>query len=436
MTFVNKGGIVKRKFFLYMAVFGTFICVGWRNGAVKHWKNWAGNQRCTATIVTPHTIQELQAAIQQAKKENKTIRPYGSSHSWSDIVCTDDYLINTDKLNKIVSIDHEKKHVTVQAGIKLKHLNKELAKIGLCLANQSAITEQSLAGVISTATHGSGKTGTFASFITRVKLVTADGSVLTLSETENPELFGAARTSIGSLGILAELTVHCEPLFKVRYETKTSTWTAMMNEYQQWLRDNDFMQFYWNVADDSVHITIHNRVNDDGTATHKESFIQKVKNVLPFKEVDYSYKMLSGRLAVAYMEEEIAIPITNFIPAAQAARELVRKEYQKSHMFSDILFRFVSAEKNNYLSPAADQDVVFFSITTSSMRGYEPFYKEFYNLMLTYGGRPHWGKINYLTHDDAAKLYGDKFNQFISVRKKLDPDGVFSNEFTKRVFGW
>ena len=384
----------------------------------KEWQNWAKNQTCNAPIVTPKNTQELTEIIKKAQKD--TVHAFGSSHSWSDIVCVDGYLINTDKLNKVVGVDLEKKQVTVQAGIKLNDLNKELAKLDLCLSNQGAITKQSLAGAISTATHGSGKTGTLASFVTNVQLLTADGNVRNFSATENSELFNATRTSMGTLGIMTELTVQCEPLFKVQRETKTSTWNTVLKNYKKLLEDNDFMEFYCNVSDDSVDIKIHNRVS------------QKTKA----RNTGNSYEMLAGTLIAKYVEEEIAIPQHRFVAAAQAARQLVQKNYAKSSMFDGILFRFVSSEKDNILCPASERDVVYFSITTSSKKGYEPFYREFYDLMLQYEGRPHWGKINYLTKTDVKKLYGTHYDQFVAARKKLDPTGMFSNNFTQRIFGW
>ena len=389
-------------------------------GHAKEWQNWAKNQSCTAQIVTPKNTQELTAIIKKAAEESATVHAFGSSHSWSDIVCVDGYLINTDKLNKVVGVDLEKKQVTVQAGIKLNDLNKELAKLDLCLSNQGAITKQSLAGAISTATHGSGTTGTLASFITNVQLLTADGSLKNFAATENSELFGAVRTSMGTLGIMTELTVQCEPLFKVQREDKKSTWNTVLKNYKKLLEDNDFMEFYWNVSDDSVDIKIHNRVSQKTKARNSGD----------------SYAMLAGTLIAKYVEEEIAIPQHRFIQAAQAARELVQKEHAKNSMFDGILFRFVSGEEHNILSPASGRDVVYFSITTSSKKGYEQFYKEFYDLMLQYEGRPHWGKINYLTKTDVKKLYGTNYDQFVAARKKLDPTGMFSNNFTQRIFGW
>lgn len=400
----------------------------------KPWHNWANTQQCNPTIITPSTVQELITIIEKAKKEGAKVHAVGSGHSWSDIVCMDGYLINTNKLNKIISVDQANKQVTVQAGIKLYDLNEQLAQLGLCLSNQGAITKQSLAGVVSTATHGSGKTGTFASFITKVQLLTADGKLLTISETENSELFGAARTSIGSLGIMTELTVQCEPLFMVQQEKQTSTWSSFAKNYKDLLNNNDYMQSYC-YANDNVEILMHNRVTPE--EKNNQTVVQKISNKLPFlKNTDYSYTMLSGTLWAIYMEEEIAIPLSRFVEAANAARALIQEQSESSRMFDGILFRFVSGETQNYLSPATDRDVVFFSITTASRSGYEPFYKKFYDLMLQYNGRPHWGKINYLTKADAQKLYGGNFEKFIGIRKKLDPNGMFSNAFTKRIFGW
>ncbi len=390
--------------------------------STKRWKNWGTNQNCSAPIVTPKNVTELLSLIKKAKKEHVTIHAYGSAHSWSDIALVDGYLVNTDLLNKIVSVNKKKNQVTVQAGIKLHHLNTELEKLGLSLPNQGAITKQSLAGVVSTATHGSGKTGTFASFIVGVELATADANLITISPTKNKDLWPAVRTSVGSLGIMTELTIQCEPLFYVTRTYQETNWEDVLKNYQKLLTSNDFMEFYWNVEDDSLQIKIHNRINPN-----------KAKKIT---DKNISYKMLSGTLIQKYVEEEIAVPRKQFVTAAQAARILVKKQWKKNHKIDGILFRFVSREKDNILSPASDDDVVYFSITTSPKTDYESFFKEYYNLLLSFGGRPHWGKINYLTHKDARLLYGKNLDAFIKVRQKLDPDGFFSNKFTKRIFGW
>jgi L-gulonolactone oxidase len=400
--------------------------------STKPWKNWGNNQTCSSPIVTPKNVKELLSIIKKAKKERVNIHAYGSAHSWSDIVCVDGYLVNTDQLNKIVSVDKRKHQVTVQAGIKLFALNKELEKLGLCLPNQGAITKQSLAGVVSTATHGSGKTGTFASFVVSVQLATADAKLITISPTQNKDLWPAVRTSVGSLGIMTELTIQCQPLFYLKRIYKQTSWQQALKEYETLLDDNDYMEFNWEKEDDSVHIKIHNRIDEPYDITVDE----KTKKASAKYSKNVSYKMLAGTLRVKYLEEEVAVPRKQFVAAAQAARKLVTKQWKKNHKFDAILFRFVTQEKDNLLSPAGDSDVVYFSIITNAKTGYESFYKEYYELLLSFGGRPHWGKINYLTHQDARGLYGKKLDAFIKVRKQLDPNGLFSNEFTQRIFGW
>ena len=179
----------------------------------KQWHNWAHNQTCNAKIFQPKNKDELIDIVLRTQKEKKTLHAYGTAHSWSDIALTNGYLINTDKLKKIVWVDPTTNQVTVQAGIKLHDLNNKLEDLGLSLPNQGAIMRQSLAGVVSTATHGSGKTGTFASFITKVQLLCADGTLRTISPAYNADLWPAVRTSMGTLGIMTELTIQCEPLF-------------------------------------------------------------------------------------------------------------------------------------------------------------------------------------------------------------------------------
>jgi L-gulonolactone oxidase len=192
--------MIKKIIVIFLGVFCMTI-------KAKQFENWAKNQKCEVNILTPKNTQELSVQLEKIKKEKATIRAYGTGHSWSDIICGANYLVDTSKLNKIISVDKKTNQVRVQTGIKLEELNKKLHKLNLCLSNQGAITKQSLAGVVSTATHGSGKTGTYASFITEVQLLTAQGQLINISKKENENFFDAVRTSIGSLGIMTEFTV-------------------------------------------------------------------------------------------------------------------------------------------------------------------------------------------------------------------------------------
>lgn len=377
------------------------------------WNNWGKTQSCKVQhIFYPANKQELVDAVKQASKEQRTINAYGSGHSWSNIVCAD-YLINTDKLNNIIAIDKEKKRAKVQAGIKIYELNKALAKQGLALENLAATTAPSLAGIISTATHGSGHTGTLASFVSEIELITTEGNSLILSPAEHPSEFAAAVTSMGSLGVIYAITVQCVPLFKIKQQYRATSWDDVKSHYQKWHKDHDYFQFTYDPYNEEVIIYTADKVNiNDKSGT-------------------FAYEVLGKPSHSLYKEEEIAVPIENIIEAAQATINLVKNYEKKGFTIHQILFRFVSADQNNYLSPATGRDVVYISITSETVN--EDFYKEFQTIMLVYKGRPHWGKINYLNYDLVHQLYGENLEKFIQVKKKLDPKNIFSPQFTKQI---
>ena len=427
------------------------------------WHNWAGNQVCESTqIIIPSSKKELQESISKAVRENKKIRAYGSGHSWSDIVCTDAYLIDTSKLNNVLSLDKKAGKIRVQAGIKLKDLVAYLAKHGLALPNQPAVLDQSIAGTLATATHGTGHTGTLADFVTEVELIAADGTSYLLSAQQEPDLFAASRVSIGSLGMVYAVTVHCEPSFMLEYRSEKDTLAAIKKKYKKLHQENDFFQFYIDPYSGDVSSDIWNRVTGNRTSgwlskvretagRWGSSIVEPLLNWSPRLQraatrwsvrasknsnIKPSYKALSGVPGALYFEQEISVPVSQLDVALDATLKLL-KEYEKKDIFvSTVLIRFVNAEHNSLLSPVAERNSAYVSVIVPAADGYEQLYRDMYHAVMPFGGRPHWGKINFLTKEDAQKAYGDNFEKFIAVRKQLDPNGVLSNAFTKRVFGW
>jgi len=130
-------------------------------------------------------------------------------------------LISLKKLNHILSIDLATMQVRVEAGITIKDLNKQLESYGLSLANQSATAEITLGGALSTASHGTGHTGTFSSFVIEIELMTADGIVHKVSPNSDSHIFNAASVSLGAIGIIYAVTLKCEPLFFVTESLET-----------------------------------------------------------------------------------------------------------------------------------------------------------------------------------------------------------------------
>jgi L-gulonolactone oxidase len=87
---------------------------------------------------------------------NKTVKVFGSGHSPSDLACSNDIMINIDKMDRLLHVDSKKCVATVQAGMSLHTLHKVLRENGISLSNLGSISDQSVAGVMATASHGTG----------------------------------------------------------------------------------------------------------------------------------------------------------------------------------------------------------------------------------------------------------------------------------------
>lgn len=174
-------------------------------------RNWDGSLGCRPRrFYQPRYEEEVVEIVREASDAGDTVRTFGAGHSWSPLVVTDDALINLDKLNRHVSTDRERQRVTVQAGIRIKDLNRLLLEQDppLGMRNLGSIGEQSIAGAISTGTHGTGlKLGGLHTQIVEMKLVTGDGRLLSISADEDPELMAAARVNLGALGVITQVTI-------------------------------------------------------------------------------------------------------------------------------------------------------------------------------------------------------------------------------------
>ena len=133
----------------------------------------------------------------------------------------------------------------VQGGITIHALNARLAAVGLALENLGDIDAQSIAGAISTATHGTGaRLRDIPSQVAALTLVLADGSTLRCSEQDDPELLRAARVGLGALGVVAEATLRCVPTFRLRGVNATAPLEQTLKRFEELSLANDHFEFY------------------------------------------------------------------------------------------------------------------------------------------------------------------------------------------------
>src|SRR6478672_4477856 len=193
------------------------------------WRNWSGSQRCApARVVRPRTRAELAAAVAEGPGP---VRVAGAGHSFSGAATTDGTLLSLDALARVLDADRASGLVRVEAGIRLHALSAELHSRGLAMPNLGDIDVQSLAGALSTGTHGTGaRLPNLSGQVESVELVLADGSERTV--TGGDELL-AARVSLGALGVVVAVTLRCVPAFRLRNTDHPEGLDDVLEELQE-----------------------------------------------------------------------------------------------------------------------------------------------------------------------------------------------------------
>lgn len=220
------------------------------------WHNHTGNQVCHPhRIVRPGSLAELVELVQRAEAERQTIRMTGTGHSWSDISLTEGYLLDPRSLSGVSSVEgeslseeaRERKLVRVLGGTPIHVLNDKLWEMGLGLPNMGGYDAQTLTGVVSTSTHGSGLAyGPFPDLVRSLDVVVSGGEVLRLEPADGPTLanpgplggdggapiqlvqddtlFHAAICGLGTLGLVHSMLIEVRERFWLNEVRTLSTW--------------------------------------------------------------------------------------------------------------------------------------------------------------------------------------------------------------------
>ncbi|KAI1851844.1 hypothetical protein JX266_002697 [Neoarthrinium moseri] len=182
--------------------------------------------------IQPESLEEIEHLVNLARKCRRRVTTVGCGHSPSAITCTSSWLVNLDNYNKILASDHTTGIVTMQSGIRLYQLSAELEKLGLAMPNLGSINHQSIAGAISTGTHGSSlQHGLLSEDILSLRITLADGTTKKCSRDENTELFRASLISLGALGIITEITFKAVPAYTLKWKQIIDKDVKMFNRW-------------------------------------------------------------------------------------------------------------------------------------------------------------------------------------------------------------
>jgi FAD-linked oxidoreductase len=427
------------------------------------WRNWAGDQRCApAAALRPASIEELCAAIARAGSEGRRVRVAGAGHSFSDIVCTDGLLLRLDRLASILDVDRSTGLVRAQAGITIRELSRQLDAHGLALENLGDVDAQTIAGAISTATHGTGaRMRNLSSQVSELTLALADGSTLVCSAERDAEVFRAARVGLGALGAIAEVTLRCVPAFTLHGVDAPAPLAQTLERFEELALGNDHFELFVFPHTDTALTRTNNRTdrpprprgrlsayaNDVLLTNHAFELFCRAGRRLPgmiprfnrlvtrlagsAERVDRSAAIFASPRLVRFTEMEYALPREHAPSAVRRVLELVARGGFAVPFPIEVR---TAAPDDAFLSTAGGRDSGFVAVHMYRGMEWEPYFRAVEAIMDELDGRPHWGKRHFQTADTLRSRYPE-WDRFNAVRARLDPAGRFANDWTERVLG-
>ncbi|PKF74854.1 D-arabinono-1,4-lactone oxidase [Chryseobacterium sp. PMSZPI] len=441
------------------------------------WINWAGNYSCLAeNYFEPETEEQIIDIVRFAGINKKKIRVVGSGHSFTPLALSNEILVSLKNYRNLISIGQD--FITCQGGMYLHELYSIMKVNNLSFPNFGVINKQTVAGALATGTHGSGlKHKSLSAQIKKIRIIQASGDILEISKDDvlkigNKELnlWDAASISLGTLGIVTEVTLQCEPLFYLKSEESIIGFDEYLDSMDEYAKKYEYFKAWWFPHTDKVYVfkaeripkelylekdklqnyTDEQRKRDSEidvlTAplfikSNEETFLIPKINAYcldffftPRIRVGTSFEILVHDETVPMVVSEYGLPILDNYhkKALKEFRDTLEHSGQKIHFPIDL--RYTAAE-SSWLSPSYQQDTFYIGMCIREYHKKEihPSMQLFFDVMKKYRACPNWGKLSDLSKTVLDERF-PKLKDFRELRNDLDPDGTFLNDFTKDIF--
>ena len=433
--------------------------------ALARWTNWSGSISCIPQdVVHPETVDDLVRLITAASHAGRCVKVVGAGHSFNDIAATSGLLLCLDRLSGLTDVDYDAGLVTVLAGTTIAELNVSLAAAGLALENLGDIDRQSIAGAISTGTHGSGANfGGLATQVRALTMITADGSQLHCSGVEHPDIFAAARIGLGALGVISEITLQCVPSFRLRAVEGPARMADILDGFDALVAENDHVDIHWFPHTDRALTKLNNSVahDHDGAGLPRwryllddellsnglfaggnrlgwarPSLIPRINQfssraLSPREYTGVSHAVFISPRRVRFNECEYAVPRTQLAPALHALRAWINDHDERVSFPVEVR---VAAADDIWLSTAYRRDTAYIAVHHYYKIDHRRYFAAFESIVAEHQGRAHWGKLHSLEAEQLRQLY-PCFDDFRQIRDRLDPGRTFDNAYLRRVLG-
>jgi L-gulono-1,4-lactone dehydrogenase len=455
------------------------------------WQNWAGTAAAEpARRYWPRTAEAIADAVKEAGSAGLTVRALGSGHSFTPAAATSGAALDLSGWTGIVTADAETRLVTVRSGTTIRALNAALDALGLAMPNLGDIDAQTIAGAISTGTHGTGaRLGGLATQVEALDLVLADGSVMSCSAGHRPDEFAAARVGLGALGVISTVTLRCVPAFTLAADERPLPLDEVTARFGEFAADNDHFEFYWFPYGRNALVKRNNRIPPAGapalpapagapaapppagapaapppaapppmpawrrfweydvmenaafgalcrTGRAVPALIKPLNRLAAATLSKRSYSETSHRVFVTprrvrFVESEYAVPRACLPDVLAELRRAVPR------LADPVMFPVeirLSAADDIWLSTAYGRDTAYVAIHQYVGLPYQEYFRVFESIVAAAAGRPHWGKMHTLDAGRLDALY-PRFGDFLRVRDQADPERRFANPYLEQVLG-
>ncbi|KGN33860.1 FAD-linked oxidoreductase [Knoellia sinensis KCTC 19936] len=429
------------------------------------WTNWAGTASASpARVVEPRCSDEVADVVVSAAARGEKVRVVGSGHSFTPLCATDGTHVRLTHLSGILDVDRALGRVRVAGGTPLHVLNPILEGLGLALPNLGDIDRQTIAGAIATGTHGTGvRHQGIASAVVGLTLVLADGSVVSVDDAHDVELFEAARVGLGAFGVVTEVELQCVPAFRLRALETQARLSDVLANYEQMVAEHDHVDVLWFKHSDRVLLKRNSRVDSSDAGESQPRWqawlddellgnrtleavnrlaaaaprLAPVINEISGRAIgnkdhtDVSWKVFCSSRKVRFKESEYAVPLASLPAVIGELRAWIDKHGTAYPFPAEI--RSLGAD-DVWLSTAYERESAYVAVQQYHRMDDGGIFAAFESIVREHDGRPHWGKLHTLGAEDFARLY-PRFGDVLRVRDRVDPDRRFANDHLTHVLG-
>ena len=427
----------------------------------KPWQNWAGNVRCQASHCSfPATLEEVQSELMRCTEEAERLRVVGRGHAHTPLAFSDENHMSLAHFTGIESVDKPRKRVWVRAGTRMGRLGQSLARRGLALDIHGDYYEQTLGGAFAGGLLNSASgLASLASLVTGFRIVLPNGAAHTVTASDG-ENFDAGRLSLGVLGVVTHVELQCRTPYRLETRREYESFSSVIGRLERLRRANRHLTLYWQPGSGDILMLRRNLTRASispmpGRRRAQEFIANNVMGLgwdratqwLPaLNPIAHQFNRLTGRDRawvtdahdaygrirwVRHVESEYAIPVESAPEALAQMDRLIRA--LDFPVTLPITIRFAPAD-TAWLSPAYQQEVALIGLRAPPRSAFSDYFAAQWEVLDRYGARPHWGKLHDKKAHELRQLY-PRFDDFVSLHKKVDPRGVLLNRYTADMLG-